>query len=151
MGDVGYADDLDRFISGQILFEEIQGFIHEDVPVQEAITLSLINALFYNSKEEHDLYEKLCYPKNFHSMQSYKHEELYAIYLFQKAYAFRTNWIEKVRWRRSKVNREQTIRIQSRGHACMRNVREKGDITVICSKVIITMIEAVSIFNLDNL
>ena len=52
--------DLDRFIDGQIGFEEIQGFVHEDVPIQGAIMLPLTHARFY-SKEEHDLYEKLCY------------------------------------------------------------------------------------------
>ena len=57
---LSYFDDLDRFIEGQIGFEEIQGFVHEDVPLQEAITLALTHARFY-SKEEHDLYEKLCY------------------------------------------------------------------------------------------
>ena len=52
--------DLDRFIDGQIGFEEIQGFVHEDVPIQEAIMLALTQIKFY-SKEEHYLYEKLCY------------------------------------------------------------------------------------------
>ena len=79
----GYADDLDRFIKGQIRFEDIQGFVHKDVLVQEAITHALTHALFY-SKEEHDLYEKLCYAEVLHCMQYYDRSELYAIYLFAK-------------------------------------------------------------------
>ena len=106
MGDVGYADDLDRFISRQILFEEIQGFIHEDVPVQEEITLALINALFYNSKEEHDLYEKLCWLKCFMACSNKRMRNCMQFICLQKAYAFCTNWIGKVCWRRSKANRE---------------------------------------------
>ena len=35
------ADDLERFINGEIGFEEMQGFIHEDVPIEESIRLAL--------------------------------------------------------------------------------------------------------------
>ena len=38
---VSGADDLDRFINGEIGFEEMQGFIHEDVPIEESIRLAL--------------------------------------------------------------------------------------------------------------
>ena len=29
--------DLDRYIEGQIGFDDIQGYIHEDIPIQRAI------------------------------------------------------------------------------------------------------------------
>ena len=57
---VSGADDLERFINGEIGFEEMQGFIHEDVPIEESIRLALYNGWAYPQKE-HDLYEKLCY------------------------------------------------------------------------------------------
>ena len=78
--------DLDRFIDGQIGFEEIQGFVHEDVPIQEAIMLALTHAPFY-SKEEHDLYEKLCYAHVLYVLHITPNSppvEFYAIYLFAK-------------------------------------------------------------------
>ena len=56
---VGYADDLDRFIDGEIGFEEIQGCIPLGISIQGAIE-SVFNVK-YHPKEEHDLYEKLCY------------------------------------------------------------------------------------------
>ena len=83
---VGYADDLDRFIEGQIGFEEIQGFVHEDVPIQGAIIDALTLSLFY-SKEEHDLYEKLCYAYVLYVLYITPNSppaEFYAIYLFAR-------------------------------------------------------------------
>ena len=98
---LGYADDLDRFISGQIRYEEIQGFVHEDVPIQGAIMLPLTHARFY-SKEEHDLYEKLCYAEVLYSMTFDNGAELYAIYLFAKNGCFphKLDWdslLEKIK------------------------------------------------------
>ena len=99
---LSYFDDLDRFIEGQIGFEEIQGFVHEDVPLQEAIKCSLTYARFYYSKEEHDLYEKLCYAEVLHCIEYYEHEEMYAIYLFAKDRCFphKLDWdglLEKIK------------------------------------------------------
>ena len=101
LNNMAYADDLDRFISGQIRYEEIQGFVHEDVPAQQAITLALESAMFY-SKEEHDLYEKLCYASVLQHMEYFYHEELYAIYLFAKGKCFphKLDWdsfLEKIK------------------------------------------------------
>ena len=79
--------DLDRFINGEICFEDIKGFIHEDVSIQGAIICAIQNKLFYSEKE-HDLYEKLCYSfilraKN--KIQYYDTYALYAIYLAAKS------------------------------------------------------------------
>ena len=57
---LGYADDLDRFIEGQIRFEDIQGYLHGDIPIHWTIVGALEVASYYSEKE-HDLYEKLCY------------------------------------------------------------------------------------------
>ena len=97
---MGYADDLDRFIDGQIGFEEIQGFIPLGISIQGAIE-SVFNVK-YHPKEEHDLYEKLCYAEVLHCMQYYDREELYAIYLFAKDRSFphKLNWdglLEKIK------------------------------------------------------
>ena len=80
----GYADDLDRFIEGQIGFDDIQGCIHEDIPIRGAIVGALQDASFYPN-EEHDLYEKLCYAHMLRAMQNYDHYALYAIYLAAKS------------------------------------------------------------------
>lgn len=56
-----HTSDLDHFIKGEISFEEIKGFIHEVIPIQKEISLSLQDVLFYSEKE-HDLYEKLNVP-----------------------------------------------------------------------------------------
>ena len=91
-----YADDLDRFIEGQIGFEEIQSF-----RLQQKIILALQNKLFY-SKEEHALYEKLCYAEVLYSMKFDDGAELYAIYLFAKNGCFphKLDWdglLEKIK------------------------------------------------------
>ena len=91
--------DLDRFIDGQIGFEEIQGFVHEDVPIQGAIMLPLTHARFY-SKEEHDLYEKLCYAHVLYVLHITPNSppvEFYAIYLFvnDTDIARGTSWYEE--------------------------------------------------------
>ena len=78
MGCVRYADDLERFIEGQIGFEEIQSF-----RLQQEIISALQNA-FYYSKREHDLYEKLCYAHMLHAIQNYDPYALYAYYLVAK-------------------------------------------------------------------
>ena len=93
---MGYADDMDRFIEGQIGFEEIQSF-----RLQQKIILALQNKLFY-SKEEHDLYEKLCYAEVLYSMKFDDGAELYAIYLFAKNGCFphKLDWdglLEKIK------------------------------------------------------
>ena len=76
--------DLDRFINGEICFEDVQGFIHEHVPIQQAIILGLQSALFY-SKKEHYLYEKLCYAHMLHAIENYEPYAWYAIYLAAKS------------------------------------------------------------------
>ncbi len=81
-----YADDLDRFINGQIKFEDIQGDVHKGVPIQGAIIGALQDTLFY-SKEEHDLYEKLCYAYVLyvlHDTSDCPSYALYALYLAAK-------------------------------------------------------------------
>ena len=65
-----YADDLDRFIEGQIGFEEIQSF-----RLQQKIRLALQNGAYY-SEREHDLYEKLCYAAVLRDMKFDNGEEL---------------------------------------------------------------------------
>ena len=78
MGCVGYADDLDRFIEGQIGFEEIQSS-----ELRQEIALALQNKL-RDSQEEHDLYEKLCYAAVLHYVKFYDGWVLYEIYLSAK-------------------------------------------------------------------
>ena len=102
MGYMGYADDLDRFIKGQIEFDDIQG----------AITSALQQASYY-SQEEHDLYEKLCYAKVLYSMTFDNGAELYAIYLFAKNGCFphKLDWdslLEKIK-RESGMNNADII------------------------------------------
>ena len=82
MGCVSYADDLDRFIGRQIGFEEIQGYIKEDVHIQDAIIGALRGRC--SSNEKHDLYEKLCYATVLYSMRFYYPSSLYAEYLVAK-------------------------------------------------------------------
>ena len=91
-----YADDLDRFIAGQIGFEEIQSF-----RLQQKIRLALQNGAYY-SEREHDLYEKLCYAAVLRHMKFDKGEELCAIYLFAKNGCFphKLDWdglLEKIK------------------------------------------------------
>ena len=68
---MGYADDLDRFIEGQIGFDEIQSF-----RLQQKIRLALQNGAYY-SEREHDLYEKLCYAEVLRSMKFDNGEEFF--------------------------------------------------------------------------
>ena len=91
-----YADDLDRFIAGQIGFEEIQSF-----RLQQKIRLALQNGAYY-SEREHDLYEKLCYAAVLRDMKFDNGEELCAIYLFAKNGCFphKLDWdrlLEKIK------------------------------------------------------
>ena len=95
-GCMGYADDLDRFIEGQIGFEEIQSS-----ELQQKIVLAFQNKLFY-SQEKHDLYEKLCYAAVLRDMKLDDGAELYAIYLFAKNGCFphKLDWnglLEKIK------------------------------------------------------
>ena len=88
--------DLDRFINGDISFDEIQSF-----RLQQYV-MSAFNVSSLYSKEEHDLYEKLCYAEVLHCMEDYNHEELYAIYLFAKCKCFphKLDWdglLEKIK------------------------------------------------------
>ena len=80
---VSGADDLDRFINGEIGFEEIQGFIHEDFPIEESIRLALYKGWAYPQKE-HDLYEKLCYASVLMSVSSLFPHSIYSKYLVAK-------------------------------------------------------------------
>ena len=97
---MGYADDLDRFIKGQIEFDDIQGCIRRG-SIQNAIISALQKASYY-SQEEHDLYEKLCYAEVLYSMTFDNGAELYAIYLFAKNGCFphKLDWdrlLEKIK------------------------------------------------------
>ena len=80
---VSGADDLDRFINGEIGFEEMQGFIHEDVPIEESIRLALYNGWAYPQKE-HDLYEKLCYASVLKLVSRLSPHSIYSEYLVAK-------------------------------------------------------------------
>ena len=80
---VSGADDLDRFINGEIGFEEIQGFIHEDFPIKESIRLALYNGWAYPQKE-HDLYEKLCYASVLRLVSLLSPHSIYSVYLVAK-------------------------------------------------------------------
>ena len=78
--------DLDRYIEGQIGFDDIQGYIHEDIPIQSAIIVALEYVSYY-SEEEHDLYEKLCYAYVLYVLYIIPNSppsEFYAIYLFAR-------------------------------------------------------------------
>ena len=98
-----WVNDLDRFINGEICFEEILGYIKVGVSrisIQGAIS-SIFNVK-HCPKEEHNLYEKLCYAEVLHCMEDYDHEELYAIYLFAKGRCFphKLDWgglLEKIK------------------------------------------------------
>ena len=75
-------NDLDRFINGQIGFEEIQGQVKEGVYIQDAIIGGLSPKC--PSKLEHDLYEKFCYATLLYRMRFYSPSSLYAEYLVAK-------------------------------------------------------------------
>lgn len=79
------GDDLDRFINGQICFDDIQGYILGNIHIESAIIFALKHkpSSFY-TKEEHDIYEKLCYATLLYSMQFYSPSSLYAEYLVAK-------------------------------------------------------------------
>ena len=82
---ISNTDDLDRFIQGEIEFEDIEGCICENISIQNAI----IDAAGRDSDfsdEEHDLYEKLCYADvllytKYNDSQPFN---IYAFYLFSK-------------------------------------------------------------------
>ena len=61
---LNHSNDLERFINGEIRFEDIQGDIPGHIGRRFSIFWSIIDARnkasFY-SKNEQDLYEKLCY------------------------------------------------------------------------------------------
>ena len=61
---LNHSNDLERFINGEIRFEDIQGDIPGHIGEGPSIYWSIIDARkeasFY-SKNEQDLYEKLCY------------------------------------------------------------------------------------------
>ena len=83
------TNDLDRFINGEICYEEIQGYIHEDIPIDNAILFAKSNKAFYNDKE-HDLYEKICYADVLRSCHQFIKDNLhepvyiYTYYLYLK-------------------------------------------------------------------
>ena len=91
---ISNTDDLDRFIQGEIEFEDIEGCICENISIQNAI----IDAAGRDSDfsdEEHDLYEKLCYAdvlfiRNIMTLNLTIY--MHFIY-FRKKYARRINWI----------------------------------------------------------
>ena len=82
-GCMDYADDLDRFINGQIRLEDMQGYIKKNTSIQIAISRALLDAAYYSEKE-HDLYEKLCYASVLNSMGHLSAHSLYSKYLVAK-------------------------------------------------------------------
>ena len=95
---MGYADDLDRFIEGQIRFEDIQGYLHGDIPIHGAIVGALEEASYYSEKE-HDLYEKLCYAYVLYVLHITPDSPPGSCVQFislREANALRTNWIGMV-------------------------------------------------------
>ena len=123
-----YADDLDRFINGEIRYDDIKGFIHGNIPIQGTIILSLQDASFY-SKEEHDLYEKLCYAYLLyvlHITPDCPPLEYYALYLAAKdeCSPHKLNWnnlLEKIKMETGM--KEHDMR---RGENIYKNYKESG-------------------------
>ena len=99
--------DLDRFINGEISFEEIQGCCneHSDSYIKNYIIFAKYERCFY-SNDEHDLYEKLCYANILRLVNDHKNKEdendwVYAQYLYAKdiTYPHKMNWdilLEKI-------------------------------------------------------
>ena len=88
---LNHSNDLERFINGEIRFEDIQGDIPGHIGEGPSIYWSIIDARkeasFY-SKNEQDLYEKLCYADVLRLMHDFEPcdepSELYAKYLALK-------------------------------------------------------------------
>ena len=78
-----YADDLDRFINGQIRLEDMQAYIKKNTSIQITISRALLDVAYYSEKE-HDLYEKLCYASVLNSMGHLSAHSLYSKYLVAK-------------------------------------------------------------------
>ena len=142
-----YADDLDRFIEGQIGFKEIQSF-----RLQQKISLALQHASYY-SEREHDLYEKLCYAAVLRHMKLDNGEELCAIYLFAKNGCFPHKLDWDGCWKRSKWNQGWMPWIYSMGRTCMKSVSEMEVIIAIYSiysQVIIIIIRIETVGSRTN-
>ena len=109
-----YINDLDRFIKGEICFDEIKGYISQD-KIYWAIIYTGRESLFY-SEEEHDLYEKICYADILRICQDLKdnrHEpfHLYRKYLYLKDISAPhildwDNWIENIK---KEMNMEEWV------------------------------------------
>ena len=82
--------DLDRFINGEITWEEIQGIYH-DRSVKWLMVDIFTEACYY-SKDEHDLFEKLCYANVLRINDLFKdtcdYYYTYAKYLYAKDVSF---------------------------------------------------------------
>ena len=97
--------DLDRFINGEISFEEIQGCCneHSDSYIKDCIIFAKVKRCFY-SNDEHDLCEKLCYANILRLVNDHKGDEndwVYAQYLYANdiTYPHKMNWdilLEKI-------------------------------------------------------
>ena len=80
--------DLSRFINGEIAWEEIQD-LYNDLPVKWLMISSFEGASFY-SKDEHDIFEKLCYANILRTNNDFNKEGLeenayiYSKYLLAK-------------------------------------------------------------------
>ena len=97
--------DLDRFINGEISWEEIQD-LYDGQPVKWLIVASFTEASYY-SQDEHDLFEQLCYANilritDLHKREGWQdYEKLYADYLLAKdiSSTHKMNWdtlLEKI-------------------------------------------------------
>ena len=128
-----FTDDLDRFIKGEIGFEEIQGCIPSGITIKGAI-ISVLNAK-YHPKEEHDLYEKLCYAHVLYVLHITPNSppvEFYAIYLFAKGICspHKLDWsalLEKIKME-SGVNDTDTARGTSWYEECQRKGGHYSDL-----------------------
>ena len=122
---MGYANDLDRFIDGQIGFEEIQDYIKEDVSVQDSI-MDAYKMKASDSKVNHDLCEKLCYASVLYNMGFFSPHGLYAIYLTARnnCSPHKLNWdclLEKI-----KKELEMTDEDMEHGKCIYEDYQERG-------------------------
>ena len=124
---INNMDDLDRYIQGQIEFEDIQGCINENISIREAI-IDAAGKYSNFSNEEHVLYEKLCYADvllytKYNGAQPYN---IYAFYLFQK----KISSPHKLDWARllEKIKRESGMNYQDilSGKSIYKNCLKRG-------------------------
>ena len=84
---LNHSNDLENFIKGEIRFEDIKGHTEEGCSIYWSIISARQETSFY-SKDEQDLYEKLCYADVLRLMHDFEPcdepSELYAKYLALK-------------------------------------------------------------------